>query len=385
MKKILSLLGVLVLLIGLAQDEVNEERLISIEMNGGNQSGNIRYGPINYEHPEPDGVVATVSTLTIFSSSAQLRGPETEGEERITLADAQGQRTATFTGGVNVERGRLSATGPDLFYTEAEGLGTLEGGTEIVVAPRQDAAAPAEDAPTEAADPEESEAIDGADADEPADEAEVSDEAAATEEPVEEAEASEETETSEDAGLEDTSEDAAPSDVAQGEPVFITANEVEFDVDTDVSISRGGVSLVNGNQTAEAEQIEYEEERTLGVLTNEGGQVTVTRVDEDGNELTITADEIRAETDSKTLYAVGNAVVVDGGITTTGSEVFFNDEEQLAEISGDPAESVDADGGTVRAPRIQQDIEFDVVEPMNTAQESGFSADDFLLTRETTE
>ena len=156
MKNILSLLGILVLLLALAQDEVSQERIISIESNDGSQSGNIRYGPINYEHPEPDGVVATVSTLTIFSSNAQLRGPaETEGEERLTLAQAQGEREATFTGGVNVERGRLTATGPDLFYSESEGLGTLTGGTEIVVAPRT----PSAPTPIEGAEVEVGEAV----------------------------------------------------------------------------------------------------------------------------------------------------------------------------------------------------------------------------------
>ena len=75
-----------------------------------------------------------------------------------------------------------------------------------------------------------------------------------------------------------------------------------------MSTSRGNVNLVNGNQTAQAEEIEYEEERTLGVLRNEGGQVTVTRIDEDGAELVITADEIRAETDTNSSSTlIGNA------------------------------------------------------------------------------
>lgn len=343
MRKLFSLISVFILLLAIAQDDVSERRIISIESNDGTQSGNIRFGPIIYEHPEPDGVVATVSTLTIFSSYATLRGPETaEGEDRMTLAQAQGQRTATFTEGVQVERGRLSATGPDLFYSEEEGLGDLTGGVEIEVAPRQPQVA------------------------EPA--AEEAD----TEDAEEEAEGDSEAESGD--------AEAEANDDAETEPVFITADEAEFDVDTDVSISRGNVNLINGNQTAQADEIEYEEERTLGVLR--GNRPQVVRVDEDGNELTITADEIRAETDSKRLYAVGNAVVIDGGITTTGDEVFFDDEQQLAEIVGDPAESVDEDGATVRAPRIQQDIEFDVVEPMNAAQESGFSADEFLLTRE---
>lgn len=393
MKKILSLLGILVLLVGLAQDEVSQERIISIETTDGSRSGNIRYGPINYDHPEPDGVVATVSTLTIFSSNAQLRGPaEIEGEERPTLAQAQGSREATFTGGVNVERGRLTATGPDLFYSETEGLGTLTGGTEIVVAPRSESVAtPIEGAEGEAgeaaeapAEGEEAEVI-GEEAEETSDEASEEVEITETEEATSEEVETEDAAT-EEATDEETATEEAPSDIAQGEPVFITADEADFNVDTDVSISRGNVSLVNGNQTAQAEEIEYEEERTLGVLRNEGGQVTVTRTDEDGTELTITADEIRAETDSKRLYASGNATVVDGDIVSTGDEVFFNDEEQLAEVIGNPATSVvESEGVEVTGDRLLQDIQFDFVEVIDASVASEFSADDFQLTREVAE
>jgi hypothetical protein len=50
-----------------AQDdaEAPARRLITIDSSGGTQSGNLRFGPIRYEHPDPEGVVATVSTLTI--------------------------------------------------------------------------------------------------------------------------------------------------------------------------------------------------------------------------------------------------------------------------------------------------------------------------------
>lgn len=308
MKRFAILTVTLGLLLVLAQDGDVSERIITIDFSGGKQQmENLRYGPISYEHPEPEGIIATVSNLTIYASKAGLRGPEPqEGEERVTISQAQGQRVATFTDGVRVERGRLNATGPDITYSEITGLGVLQENASIEVAPKEEG----------------------------------------------------------------------------GDPVFISANSVEFNVDTDVSISRGDVTLDNGNQRAEADEIEYEEERTLGVLRCEDRQCVVTRTDEDGNVLTITADEIRAINDTNTLYATGNAVVVDGTITTMGDEVFFDDELQLAEIIGNPAESVDEDGGTVRAARIQQDIEFDVVEPMNEAQASSFDAGDFALLRE---
>ena len=324
MKKLLIFLLTLGLLASLAQEaadstessdeaattetaDVNAEdkRIISIDSSGGTRNGNLRFGPINYEHPDPEGVKATVSTLAIFAQNAQLRGPD--GEEDVTLTEAKGRRIATFNDGVRVERGRLNAAGPDLFYSEAEGLGNLTGGVDIEIAPKNEG----------------------------------------------------------------------------DDFVFIVANEAEFDVDTDVSVSRGEVQLENGNQSAEADEIEYEEERALGVLSCTDRQCTITRLDDNGDVLTITADTIRVLSDDKKLHALGNVTVVDGSITSTGDEVFFDDEESLAEVIGNPAEAVDeAEGATVSGARLLQDIEFDIVELMNEAQPSAFQAADYLLTRE---
>lgn len=107
-----------------------ERRLITIDSSGGTQSGNLRYGPIVYEHPDAFGIVATVSTLTIFGPRAELSAPDD-----TLLSRAKGQRTARFVGGVRVVRGRLEATGPALVYREATGLGELNGGALVVVAP----------------------------------------------------------------------------------------------------------------------------------------------------------------------------------------------------------------------------------------------------------
>ena len=197
----------LLLAIGSAQDAAGEapaepsRRIITIDGSGGTQRGNLRSGPIIYEHPDEHGIVATVSTLTIRGNHAELSAPEG------TSIGQGGQRTAAFQGGVLVERGRLTAVGPALTYSEATGLGVLDGPAEVVVAPEEEG----------------------------------------------------------------------------GEPVAITAAAVEFDVDTDRSTSSGGVRLVNGNQTAEAATLVYEEERTLGVFVSEGGQARMTRLDDDGS------------------------------------------------------------------------------------------------------
>ena len=205
----------------------------------------------------------------------------------------------------------MTATGPELTYSEATGLGVLAGPAEVTVAP----------------------------------------------------------------------------DSEDGDPVQIRAARVEFDVDTDRSTSSGSVELVTGNQTALAEQLIYEEERTLGVFTSTDAQAHMTRLDDDGTEMVITADEIRVLTDEKLLYARGNVTVVDGAITSTGSVVFFDDNTGVAEIVGtaeQPARAVDAESGaTLSTDRIKQDIEYDFFEAIDASVPSEFNVAAFDLTGET--
>lgn len=307
---ILATLAVMLLLaLAFAQEatdtETAERRIITIDGSGGTQRGNLRSGPIIYEHPDEFGVQATVSTLTIRGSFAELSAPEG------TSIGTGGQRTAAFRNGVLVERGRMTAAGPALTYSEATGLGVLEGPAEITVAPDEEG----------------------------------------------------------------------------GDPVQISAQMVEFDVDTDRSTSSGAVQLVNGNQMALADQLIYEEERTLGVFTSAGSQARMTRQDADGTEMIITADEIRVLTDEKLLYARGNVTVVDGPITSTGAVVFFDDNTGVAEIVGspsEPAQAVDADSGaTLSTDRIKQDIEYDFFEAIDASVPSEFNVAAFDLTGET--
>ena len=234
-----------------AQDAPDlQERIITITYDGGNRaSPDLRFGPYEYSHPDPEGLMATVSNLTIYGSEAVLEAPQ-----GVMIADAEGQRQASFAGGVRVVRGRLEATGPALAYDESTGLGTLERlfdvGVDIVVEP-------------------------------------------------------------------------PPERANQGD-VTITANSVTFDVDTDVSTSRGDVLLINGNQQAEAEELVYEEARDLAKLSSSGQQVRAVRQNDDG-ELIIVADEIRTLTQTDSLLAVGNVIIVDGPIRSTGDVVFFDD------------------------------------------------------------
>ncbi len=280
---------------------VSERRVITIDSSGGTQSGNLRYGPIRYEHPDPLGIVATVSTLTIRGPTAELSAPPD-----TLLARAKGERTARFEGGVQVQRGRLDATGPELVYREATGLGVLTGGVDVTIAP----------------------------------------------------------------------------DDPEGDPTRIDAESAEFDVDTDRSVSRGEVVLVSGDQRAEADRLDYSEELDLGVLTCEGGLCTIVRSDEDG-DLVITAEEIRVLTQDERLWARGDVTVVDGDLVTTGDEVVYDDAEQLAEVTGSPARSVnEADGVTLESDRILQDVQFDFVEAIDASQVSDIDLDDFRFPEE---
>jgi lipopolysaccharide transport protein LptA len=171
-----------------------------------------------------------------------------------------------------------------------------------------------------------------------------------------------------------------------GEPVTIDANEVAFDVDTDRSTSSGDVRLVNGNQAAESDTLVYEEDRNLGVLSSEGAQASITRTEEDGSTMVITANEIRVLTDEKKLFASGDVTVVDGSITSTGAMVFFDDETGIAEVigaEGAPARAVDTDtGATLVTDRIKQDVEYDFFEAIDASVPSAFDAGAFALATE---
>ncbi len=290
--------------LALAQDAADPSgRIIRIEFADGTTSGNIRYGPITYQHPEVDGITATVSNLTILAQHAVLSVPA-EQQDELLLSEAEGTREATFEQGVRVQRGRLDATGPGLVYSEATGLGILQGPAEIFIA-------------------------------------------------------------------------AADED---DEEVRVSAGQVEFDVDTDMSTSSGEVVLESGNQTATAGLLVYAEERSLGVLTADGEQVRIVRLDEDGSELVITADEVRVLTDDEMLYASGNVTVVDGEITSTGDQVFFDDAASRAEVLGSPARSVDeANGVELTGDRLEHRTDLGVVSIIDASQASEFNLQAFAL------
>lgn len=99
-----------------------------IEIESGRRQGDLRFGPISYS----EGVKATVQKLQIDSPEGTMSAPQ-----GLEMSKAQGKRTAGFSGGVTVTRGRLTAKGPTLEYKEETGLGVLAGPTNIVQKPEK--------------------------------------------------------------------------------------------------------------------------------------------------------------------------------------------------------------------------------------------------------
>ncbi|WP_261664769.1 LptA/OstA family protein [Deinococcus sp. Marseille-Q6407] len=139
-----------------------------------------------------------------------------------------------------------------------------------------------------------------------------------------------------------------PEDRNRGEIVQIKGQSMSLDVDKNISTSKGSVVLRQGNQSAAAAQLVFDEDRELGVLT---GSPRL-RQDARGNqkELLITGGQVRALTGSKTVYVKDNVKLVQGSITTTGNALFYDDNKNVAYVVGNAVSRDSKSGSTVRAP-----------------------------------
>lgn len=128
---------------------------------------------------------------------------------------------------------------------------------------------------------------------------------------------------------------------AGDDEVVITAAQASFDVDTDTSTSSGDVKLVNGNQSGQSDTLVFEEKRELAVMTDADTVTLVREPKKAGDKrLTITAKEARTLTGRKLLIASGNVTLVSGDTTTTGTELYYDDNKDVAYVFGRPALSV---------------------------------------------
>lgn len=277
-----AFLALLLSAAALAQTADTSKRLITIQ---GGARGDLRNGPLTFSG---NPVKATVSTLQIQAAQAVMAAPA-----GTPLIEAKGKRTANFTGNVQVVRGRLSAEGSALAYSEVTGQGVLSGGPSATF---------------------------------------------------------------------------VPADKGDGDRVNIRASQMSLDVDNNVSTSTGNVGLTNGNQTGVADKLIFDEDKELAQMT---GSPSLTRAAK-GNqkELTITGQEIRALTKTKTLYVSGGVKLVQGTQTTTGNAVYYDDKKNVAYVVGN-AVSVDSKSKvTVKAPAsgyLEQRTDLARVRALNSA------------------
>jgi lipopolysaccharide export system protein LptA len=153
---------------------------------------------------------------------------------------------------------------------------------------------------------------------------------------------------------------AGPTDIVQkpekkdDDDVLISAAKATFDVDTDVSTSEGNVKLVNGKQSGSSDKIVFDEKANLACLTGSKSVSLVREPKKEGqNKLTITAKESRVLTETNLLYAIGSVTLISGNNTTTGDTLYYDDEKEIAYVSGKPAKNVNKkDGSTISGTTI---------------------------------
>ncbi len=118
----------LVALLGAALAADKNERILQMESKS--FTGDLRNGPYIFTGSPQNPVKATVSTLKISAPRAVLSAPS-----GTPITSAEGKREADFSGDVTVTRGRLTAKGPTLDYSELNGVGVLKGSPSATFAP----------------------------------------------------------------------------------------------------------------------------------------------------------------------------------------------------------------------------------------------------------
>ncbi len=99
-----------------------------IEIEGGRQQGDLRFGPYKYT----EGVKATVQKLQIESTEGSLTAPQ-----GLEMSKAQGKRTAGFTGGVTVSQRSFDRQRSNARVQRRNGSGRAGRPTNIVQKPEK--------------------------------------------------------------------------------------------------------------------------------------------------------------------------------------------------------------------------------------------------------
>ena len=171
---------------------------------------------------------------------------------------------------------------------------------------------------------------------------------------------------------------AGPTKVVQkpektgDDDVVINSQTATFDVDTDVSSSKGSVKLVNGNQSATADRTSFDEKADLACLYDPSKVVLVREPKKAGeNKLTINAKESRMLTEKKLLIATGGVTLVSGGNTTTGDALYYDDNTSVAYVVGSSSKPAvntnDKSGSRISGGTIERNINKNQVTQRGTA------------------
>jgi lipopolysaccharide export system protein LptA len=155
---------------------------------------------------------------------------------------------------------------------------------------------------------------------------------------------------------------------AGDDDVKITAQSAEFDVDANVSISKGNVTLVNGKQSGRADVAYYEEDKQLAVLTDTKQVELIREPKKAGeNRLFIIGKESRLLNGQKLLVATGGVTLVNGDTTTTGQSLYYDDAKTLAIVVGTqqkPAVSLKKTGERTSGTALQLNTTNNQVRPL---------------------
>lgn len=120
------MLGLLASSLVFAQSADNSKRLVKVQ---GAPIGDPIKGPLTFKG---NPVKGSVGTLQIQAIQAVLTPPAGKA-----FSEARGQLQADFSGNITVNRGRLTAKGEKLAYSEASGQGVLTGNANATFVPEK--------------------------------------------------------------------------------------------------------------------------------------------------------------------------------------------------------------------------------------------------------
>lgn len=128
----------------------------------------------------------------------------------------------------------------------------------------------------------------------------------------------------------------------------VTANEIEFDADTDTVIATGNVVIKKDNGIAKADKAVYNIKTEQGQLS---GNVDAIRED-----VTIKCAQLDINTRNYIVASGGDVVITRAGDSLNAATVEYFDDRQFAQTQGDWAKLRKDDGSVITAEYISYDM-----------------------------